>query len=162
MAIVAGKGAGQTRRVVSGNGSTLTVDRAWDSTPDTSSHYATFVWGLEKSLIKDNVLSQNPRGIWLYQTAVRDVDVVGNRMIEGGGIFLRAFQNLSNRMFMPLYNVVIANNQVVNTTGHWMSYVNATFANTDDLAQAIDFAPSTPIEAGITRFVDWYRAFYKV
>lgn len=137
VAIVGGKGAGQTRRVVSANGSTLNLDRAWDVLPDTGSHYATFVWGLEKSLIKGNVLSQNPRGIWLYQTAIRDVDVVHNTITEGGGIFVRAYQNLSARQFMPIYNVMIENNKVSNTTGQWMSYVNATFVNTDARAFGI-------------------------
>ena len=40
--------------------------------------------------------------------------------------------------------------------------VPTTFANTDDLAHAIDFAPSTPIEVGVARFVEWYRDFYKI
>ena len=42
-------------------------------------------------MLKDNVLSQNPRGIWLYQTALRDVAVLGNAITEGGGIYLRAY-----------------------------------------------------------------------
>ncbi len=28
--------------------------------------------------------------------------------------------------------------------------------------QALDYAPATPIDIGVGRFVDWYRAFYKV
>jgi UDP-glucuronate 4-epimerase len=40
--------------------------------------------------------------------------------------------------------------------------VPATFADIDDLARAIDFRPSTSIEDGIGRFVDWYRGYYKV
>lgn len=65
VAIVAGRGAGQTRRVMAYAAPTLTIDRAWDIIPDATSSYATFVWGLEKSLIENNVLAQNPRGIWL-------------------------------------------------------------------------------------------------
>ncbi len=137
LAIVGGKGAGQTRRVVSGTGSTLTIDRPWDVLPDAGSRYATFVWGLEKSLIKDNVLSDNPRGIWLYQTAIRDVAIIGNTMTEGGGIFLRAYQNLSAKQFMPIYNVVVENNTVKNSTGRWMSHIEAMFVNTDARAFGI-------------------------
>lgn len=131
VAIVGGKGTGQTRRVTAYANSTLTVDRAWDVVPDTTSRYATFVWGLEKSLISGNTLRQNPRGIWLYQTAIRDVDIVGNTMSEGGGIYLRSYQSVGSRMFTPIYNVRIQDNQVSNTTHNWLSHINAMFVNTD-------------------------------
>ena len=40
--------------------------------------------------------------------------------------------------------------------------VLATYANVDDLAADVDFAPNTPLADGIGTFVDWYRDFYKV
>jgi UDP-glucuronate 4-epimerase len=40
--------------------------------------------------------------------------------------------------------------------------VPATFANVDRLAHAVDFAPRTPIEEGVAKFVAWYRDFYRV
>ncbi|HUP46523.1 MAG TPA: NAD-dependent epimerase [Thermoanaerobaculia bacterium] len=40
--------------------------------------------------------------------------------------------------------------------------VPATWADVDDLARDAGFAPATPIEVGIERFVNWYRDFYKV
>jgi UDP-glucuronate 4-epimerase len=40
--------------------------------------------------------------------------------------------------------------------------VVATYADVDDLARDVDFAPSTPIEVGVERFVRWYREFYRV
>jgi UDP-glucuronate 4-epimerase len=40
--------------------------------------------------------------------------------------------------------------------------VPATFADVDDLVRDVGFAPSTPIEEGVTRFVDWFRRFYAV
>lgn len=40
--------------------------------------------------------------------------------------------------------------------------VPATFADVDDLARDVDFAPRTPIEVGVKRFVDWYRSYYGV
>lgn len=39
--------------------------------------------------------------------------------------------------------------------------VPATYADIDDLSHDVGFAPSTPIEVGIPRFVEWYRNFYK-
>ncbi len=40
--------------------------------------------------------------------------------------------------------------------------VPATYANTDALNDWVGFVPATSVEAGIGRFVAWYRAYYKV
>jgi len=40
--------------------------------------------------------------------------------------------------------------------------VPATYANVEDLARDVGFRPATPIEVGISRFVDWYREYYRV
>ncbi len=37
--------------------------------------------------------------------------------------------------------------------------VPATYADVEALAQAVGFAPKTPIEEGIARFVDWYQRY---
>ena len=39
--------------------------------------------------------------------------------------------------------------------------VVATAADVEDLSRDVGFAPSTPIEEGIRRFVDWYLDFYR-
>lgn len=38
--------------------------------------------------------------------------------------------------------------------------VPATYADIDDLTQAVGFQPATPIEEGIARFIEWYRSYY--
>jgi len=40
--------------------------------------------------------------------------------------------------------------------------VPATYADIDDLARDFGFHPSTTIEAGIARFIRWYRDYYKL
>jgi UDP-glucuronate 4-epimerase len=40
--------------------------------------------------------------------------------------------------------------------------VERTFADTEALRQAVGFAPRTPIEVGLRRFVDWYKSYHKV
>lgn len=40
--------------------------------------------------------------------------------------------------------------------------VEETFADVDDLIRAVGFKPSTSIEEGLARFVDWYREYYNV
>lgn len=39
--------------------------------------------------------------------------------------------------------------------------VPATYADVDDLIQDVGFKPDTPIEVGVARFVEWYRAYYR-
>lgn len=40
--------------------------------------------------------------------------------------------------------------------------VLATYADVDALIQDVDYKPSTTIEEGVAKFVDWYRDFYQV
>lgn len=40
--------------------------------------------------------------------------------------------------------------------------VPATYADVDDLMRDTGFAPATPLEVGIGKFVDWYREYYKI
>lgn len=39
--------------------------------------------------------------------------------------------------------------------------VPATYANVDDLIRDVGFKPSTTIEEGISRFIDWYKDYYR-
>lgn len=131
LVIVAGKGAGQSRNVIGFNGGTFTVDRAWDIQPDSSSRYATAVWGLERVIIKGNSLNNNPRGIILYSTAVREIDIVGNRLQDNGGILLRGYQQMAANWFSPVLNVRVEDNTVINTTRRYPSHMTAQFENMD-------------------------------
>ena len=40
--------------------------------------------------------------------------------------------------------------------------VPETYADVDDLAAATGYTPSTPVEVGVERFVQWYRDYYRV
>jgi UDP-glucuronate 4-epimerase len=40
--------------------------------------------------------------------------------------------------------------------------VQATVADVSKLERAVDYRPRTPVEAGVPRFVEWYRGYYKV
>jgi UDP-glucuronate 4-epimerase len=39
--------------------------------------------------------------------------------------------------------------------------VPETYADVEDLMRVVDFKPSTPIETGIGKFIDWYLEYYK-
>jgi UDP-glucuronate 4-epimerase len=36
-----------------------------------------------------------------------------------------------------------------------------TYADVEDLLREFDYKPSTPVEEGIKRFVDWYRGYFR-
>ncbi len=40
--------------------------------------------------------------------------------------------------------------------------VPATYADVDDLTNDVGFRPSTPLEEGIGKFVEWYRSYYAI
>lgn len=40
--------------------------------------------------------------------------------------------------------------------------VPISFADIEDLSHDTGFAPATPVETGVQRFVEWYRAYYRV
>jgi UDP-glucuronate 4-epimerase len=40
--------------------------------------------------------------------------------------------------------------------------VQSTYADVEDLHTAVGFAPKTPLEQGVARFVAWYRSYYRV
>src|SRR5690348_11661201 len=39
--------------------------------------------------------------------------------------------------------------------------VKATYADTTALAKAVGFAPSTPLDVGLTRFAEWFKPYYE-
>ena len=40
--------------------------------------------------------------------------------------------------------------------------VNTTFADVSDLVEDFDYKPRTDISFGISKFISWYKEFYKV
>jgi UDP-glucuronate 4-epimerase len=40
--------------------------------------------------------------------------------------------------------------------------VPATYADIDDLARDVGFAPNTPVKTGIKNFIAWYREYFGI
>jgi hypothetical protein len=116
IAIVAGKGMGQWRRITTNNENTVTVDRPWEVVPDHSSHYVIMRWSAEDWLVKDNVLEGNNRGIWFY-CGNTDVAIVNNKLINSEGIYLRADQRLAEGRYNLSWNTLVRGNTVINNDG---------------------------------------------
>lgn len=76
--------------------------------------------------------------------------------------------NIGNSRPTPLMSYIAALEQAIGTKAEMNMLpmqagdVPATAADTRALEQWIGFKPGTPIETGIGRFVDWYKAFYGI
>jgi hypothetical protein len=88
VAITAGPGLGQLRRVVSNTTTTITVDSPWAILPTSASEYAINAYGANHVLIKGNNLSGNPRGLEYYKTSTEDLSIINNTLTDNGAIWL--------------------------------------------------------------------------
>jgi len=64
--------------------------------------------------------------------------------------------------FVELIQEKLGRKAVIEYTDMQPGDVPATYADVDDLSRDVGFAPATPVEMGIERFVDWYTEFYGV
>ena len=64
--------------------------------------------------------------------------------------------------FLALIERAVGRSAIRNNLPMQPGDVAATYADVSDLQQAVGFAPSTPLDVGISRFVEWYRAYYHV
>jgi hypothetical protein len=130
IAIVSGQGAGQWRQIIKRDNNTFTVSGAWDIVPSPGDHFAIFVTSMENSLIRANVMQDNPRGIYLYAAAFNNVSIVNNFLKDNGGILLASIQDTkgftySSPKFGSLRNIEIIGNTLTNTKGLRPAYFAA-------------------------------------
>ncbi|MDR0994478.1 MAG: NAD-dependent epimerase [Verrucomicrobiota bacterium] len=64
--------------------------------------------------------------------------------------------------FITLIEEMIGKKAIRNNLPMQPGDVPATCADVQDLQRDVGFAPSTPLETGIQRFLEWYRAYYRV
>lgn len=122
IAIIEGRGTGQWRRIASNTEHTVKIEKAWDVIPDQTSHYAIMRWSADDWLVKDNILEDNNRGIWFYCGST-DLAVVNNKLTNSEGIYIRADQRLALKRYNLSWNVLVADNEVVNTNGFRPAFV---------------------------------------
>jgi hypothetical protein len=112
VAVVTGPGAGQWRNILSNTSSSLTVDRPWLLIPPAGSKYVITQWSAQTLLLKGNVLTDNPRGVWMYCGGV-DLTIVNNTLHDSSGIWLRADQRMELDRFNLLIGAVVADNEII-------------------------------------------------
>jgi UDP-glucuronate 4-epimerase len=87
---------------------------------------------------------------------------------EGGGGMPYRLYNIGNNQPVPLLRYIEAfekatgKKAMLDLQPMQAGDVTDTYADTQLLEQAVGFRPDTPIDSGVQKFVDWYRAYYKV
>ncbi len=94
--------------------------------------------------------------------------VLDNGAPAGAGAAPYRLFNIGNNQPVPLLRYIeafekaIGKKAVLDLQPMQPGDVPDTYADTQRLEQAVGFRPDTPIDTGVARFVDWYRAYYKV
>ena len=127
IAIVDGKGTGQWRTITGNSDTSLTIDKPWDVIPAPGSRYVITQWSAWQMIIKDNILKDNNRGIWLY-CGGNDIVVTGNQLINSEGIYIRSDQRTFNNRYNIAWNLLVENNFIQNTNGIRPAYIAAWLA----------------------------------
>ncbi len=78
-----------------------------------------------------------------------------------------AVYNIGNNNAVSLEDFIHTLEDVLGKKAQWNLLpmqpgdVRATYADIEDLRAAVDFAPRTALKEGISRFVEWYRGYYR-
>jgi UDP-glucuronate 4-epimerase len=92
----------------------------------------------------------------------------GDRPDPGASAAPYRIYNIGNNRPVPLLRLVevletcLGRKAVMNLLPMQPGDAPETFADIDDLVRDVGFQPSTPIEEGIARFVQWYRGYHGV
>jgi UDP-glucuronate 4-epimerase len=76
--------------------------------------------------------------------------------------------NIGNHQPVPLLEYIAALERAFGRQAHkelrpmQPGDIKATCADTRALAEAVGFAPSTPLEQGLARFAAWYKSYYRL
>ena len=89
ISIIDGRGLGQYRKLVSGNGTTFTIEKPWDAIPDSTSKFLVFLPAVN-SVIYKNTMKTATNAILLYNNAL-DVVVADNVSDDTLGVVLDVF-----------------------------------------------------------------------
>lgn len=63
--------------------------------------------------------------------------------------------------FVAIIEALVGKKAIIESKPMQPGDMYETYANIDDLTAAVGFAPSVDIREGLTKFVDWYKSYYK-
>lgn len=113
--IVDGTGLGQYRSVEYSQGTTYTLDQAWDVLPDSTSKF-TLIVPNDNITVYRNQTIDGQRGIWLYGN-VMDGVVADNKLVKTDGIYVASTMVASANRYTPTYFVNVRGNLLLGTPG---------------------------------------------
>jgi UDP-glucuronate 4-epimerase len=99
--------------------------------------------------------------------ATRNPDWSGEKPDPGSSRAPYRLYNIGNNRpvelmrYIEVIEEVLGRKAVKNLLPMQPGDVPDTFADIDDLARDVGYRPSTPVEVGVKRFVDWYVDFYR-
>jgi len=102
------------------------------------------------------------------RTPTRNPDWSGDRPDPASSTARYYLYNIGNHRPVELMDYIrlieenLGKKAIMNLMPMQPGDVPSTQADVDDLTRDTGFAPDTPVEVGIARFIDWYREFYKV
>lgn len=65
------------------------------------------------------------------------------------------------RDFVAIIEELVGKKAIIDSKPMQPGDMYETYANIDDLTAAVGFAPNVDIREGLTKFVDWYKSYYK-
>lgn len=130
-------------------------------------------------LFTDAILKNKPIDVFNHGNMERDFTYIDD-IVEGvERILVEPIAKRKERSLYKIYN--IGNNNTVRLTDFIASIekkleitaqknmlpmqpgdVSRTWANVDELIKDYHYSPNTPIEQGVSDFIDWYKAYYNV
>lgn len=128
IAIVSGQGWGQWRQVISEANNTFTVSPPWDIVPAPGDNFSVFEPTMMNSLIRNNIMNNNPNGILLWASGFLNVSVLNNTLIDNGGIIVQSIQDIQalgsiSPKIGSFRNIEINGNTVKNTKSLYPAYI---------------------------------------
>ena len=142
VAIFAGSGTGQWRKIqnIDASTKTITVSPPWNPLPAIGSLYSIFVWTLMDANIQGNMLINNPNGIVLWD-GCNNCTVQDNALTNSRGIILRTVDKSPNSSLYPegrRWHELALNSKILNNVVSTSSGLRPAFIALDAEAFAAD------------------------
>jgi hypothetical protein len=133
VAITNGKGMFQWRRVLSATATTLTIDRPWNTIPDTTSVYTLTNWSALNWTVANNTSRNNRAGWVIYQASALNCVWRNTSLVNNHAIAFQPYQQeitdqaepmKNGRLLTPQWNMNVVDCTVTDT-GNIHPYVPA-------------------------------------
>ena len=117
----------------------------------------TYIDDIVKGVVRTLDITAKPNNDWIGQVPDPGTSLAPYRLYNIGNN-----QPVELMRFIEIIEDCLGLKATTNFLPLQQGDVPATFADVDALIEDVDYAPSTSIENGIARFIEWYRNYYEV